>query len=84
MNLPTELQNYGISNRSVRLFDKGASPELLDYLDLAEPADDEIKGELLPDGVAENQGRPLLFFVNESHLAHSVGKQRTELLLRIA
>jgi type I restriction-modification system DNA methylase subunit len=80
MNLLTELQNYGVSNRSVRLFDKGASPELLDYLDLAEPADDEIKAELLPDGVAENQGRPLLFFVNESRLAHSTDAQRTKSL----
>lgn len=80
MNLLTELQNYGVSNRSVRLFDKGASPELLDYLDLAEPADDETKSELLPDGVAENQGRPLLFFVNESRLAHSTDTQRTESL----
>lgn len=80
MNLLTELQNYGISSRSVRRFDKGVSPELLDYLDLAAPADDEIKGELFPDGVAENQGRPLLFFVNESRLAHSTDKQRTESL----
>src|ERR1039457_70138 len=83
MNLLTELQNYGVSNRSVRLFDRGASPELLDYLDLAEPADNEIKGELLPDGVAENQGRPLLFFVNESRLAHSTDKQRVESLNRL-
>ena len=79
MNLLTELENYGVSNRSVRLFDKGASPELLDYLDLAEPADDETKGELLPDGVAENQGRPLLFFVNEGRLARSADEQRAAL-----
>jgi type I restriction-modification system DNA methylase subunit len=83
MNLLTELQNYGVSNRSVRFFDKGASPELLDYLDLAEPADVEIKSELLPDGVAENQGRPLLFFVNESRLAHTTDAQRTESLNRL-
>src|ERR1035441_4365640 len=80
MNLLTELQNYGVSNRSVRLFDKGASPELLEYIDLAETADDEIKAELLPDGVAENQGRPLLFFVNESRLAHFTDAQRTKSL----
>lgn len=79
MNILTELEQYGISSRSVKLFGKGASPELLDYLDLAEPADEESKEELLPSGVAENQGRPLLFFVNESNLARSVGKQRAEL-----
>ena len=53
MNLRTELEQYGISSRSVKLFDKGASPELLDYLDLAEPADEKIKAELMPGGVAE-------------------------------
>ncbi|MGO8765027.1 MAG: class I SAM-dependent DNA methyltransferase [Limisphaerales bacterium] len=77
------MQNYGIGSRSVRRFDNGATPELLDYLDLAEPADDEIKGELLPDGVAENQGRPLLFFVNESRLANSTSEQRTNSLNRL-
>jgi predicted RNA methylase len=80
MNLKSKLQNYGVGDRSIRLFDRGASPELLDYLDLAEPADDEVKGELLPDGVAENQGRPLLFFVNESRLAHFTDEQRTKSL----
>jgi hypothetical protein len=83
MNLLTELQNYGISSRSVRRFDKGASPELLDYLDLASPAEDESEGQLLPDGVAENQGRPLLFFINESRLAHSKDKKRTESLNKL-
>jgi predicted RNA methylase len=83
MNLKSKLQNYGVGDRSIRLFDGGASPELLDYLDLAEPVDDESKGELLPDGVAENQGRPLLFFVNESRLAHSTDKQRAESLNRL-
>src|SRR5664279_120808 len=79
MNPLTELEQYGISNRSVKLFGKGASPDLIDYLDLAEPADDESKGELLPSGVAENQGRPLLFFVNDSNLARSPDERQTEL-----
>ena len=83
MNLKSKLQNYGVGDRSIRLFDGGASPELLDYLDLAEPADDESKEELLPDGVAENQGRPLLFFVNETRLAHGTDKQRAESLNRL-
>ena len=80
MNLKSKLQNYGVGDRSIRLFDRGASPELLDYLDLAEPVDDESKGELFPDGVAENQGRPLLFFVNESRLAHFTDEQRIKSL----
>jgi hypothetical protein len=80
MNLKSKLQNYGVGDRSIRLFDGGASPELLDYLDLAEPVDDESKGELFPDGVAENQGRPLLFFVNESRLAHFTDEQRIKSL----
>ena len=79
MNPLTELEQYGISSRSVKLFGKGASPDLLDYLDLAEPADDESSGELLPSGVAENQGRPLLFFVNESNLARAADERQVEL-----
>lgn len=70
MNLKTELQNYGVTN--VRLFGDSVKPELLDYLDLVEPR--EPSG-LLPDGVAESQGRPLLFFVNESHLTQTPAEQ---------
>lgn len=70
MNLKTELQNYGVTN--FRLFGGSAKPELLDYLDLVEPR--ELSG-LLPDGVAESQGRPLLFFVNESHLTQTPAEQ---------
>jgi SAM-dependent methyltransferase len=70
MNLKSELQNYGVTN--VRLFGDSVKPELLDYLDLV--GSRESAG-LLPDGVAESQGRPLLFFVNESRLAQTPAEQ---------
>jgi hypothetical protein len=70
MNLKSELQNYGITN--VQLLGDSAKPELLDYLDLLGPRG---TSELLPDGVAENQGRPLLFFVNESQMALAASDQ---------
>jgi SAM-dependent methyltransferase len=76
LNLYNELQNYGLANRNIRLFGDTASPELLDYLDLLEPSGTQ---ELFPDGVAESQGRPLLFFVNESRLSQSSEEQKTKL-----
>ncbi|MDF3059759.1 MAG: type restriction endonuclease subunit [Rariglobus sp.] len=75
MSLLRELSNYGINEQgaSVRSFTNEAVPELLDYLDLVSqrkfPLTEE--NELLPDGVAESQGRPLLFIINESRLAQS-------------
>jgi hypothetical protein len=74
MNLKTELQNYGVTN--FRLFGGSAKPELLDYLDLVEPRE---PSELLPHGVAESQGRPLLFFVNESNLTQTPVEQEKNL-----
>ncbi|MHB9027483.1 MAG: hypothetical protein ACYC9O_01810 [Candidatus Latescibacterota bacterium] len=67
-NLKDELQKYGVTRRNIRLFGDSASPELLDYLDLVNPRGRDGSEKLLPDGVAESQGRPLLFFVNESRL----------------
>jgi len=69
LDLKNELQNYGLNSRSIRLFSDPVSPELLDYLDLVEPRGPAERQRLLPDGVAESQGRPLLFFVNESSLS---------------
>ncbi len=69
LKLKDELQNYGLTSDSVRLFSAPLSPDLLDYLDLIEPRGSEEKRKLLPDGVAESQGHPLLFFVNESRLS---------------
>ena len=63
LNLRNELQKYGLTENNIRLFDAPESPELLDYLDLT-----KLQKGLGPDGVAESQGRPLLFFVDESEL----------------
>src|SRR5689334_17061403 len=72
-NLETELLHYGVNCRSrgVHFFDGKESPEHLDYLDLIEMRGSVGGGgaPVQPDGVAENQGRPLLFFVNETRLA---------------
>ncbi len=76
MNLTAELQQYGIDSRSVRTFGASTAPELLDYLDLVEPRKPEA---LRPGGVAESQGRPLLFFVDESRPALTAGEQVTKL-----
>jgi hypothetical protein len=76
MNLKAELQNYGVSHHSVRVFGASARPDQLDYLDLIEPRG---SGGVFPDGVAESQGRPLLFFVNESRLTQSQTEKDTQL-----
>jgi N-6 DNA Methylase len=75
MNLKAELENYGVSSRSTRLFGDSAVPEFLNYLDLIEPRGPQA---LFPDGVAESQGRPLLFFVNESRLAESSAEKEAQ------
>ncbi|HEY6170211.1 MAG TPA: N-6 DNA methylase [Verrucomicrobiae bacterium] len=76
MNLNAELQNYGVTSRSIRTFRDTAQSELLEYLDLVGP---RASGDLSPDGVAESQGRPLLFFVNESRLAQAASQKETQL-----
>lgn len=76
MNLKAELQKYGISGTSVRTFEKTPAPDLLDYLDLTQRREPEA---LLPDGVAESQGQPLLYFVDESRLAVNVSEQEAKL-----
>ena len=75
MNLTSELQKYGISS-NVRRFGASAEPELLDYLDLIKVSDTM---PVSPEGVAENQGRPLLFFVDESNLATEPSDQALNL-----
>lgn len=73
LNLEAELLHYGVNCRSgdVHFFDGKESSEHLDYLDLIEMEGSPDGGAayLQPDGVAENQNRPLLFFVNETRLA---------------
>src|SRR5215203_4532331 len=81
VNLKNELPNYGVNVRGagVRWFGGNATPDALDYLDLVEPSGPKEPGEVLPDGVAENQGRPLLFFINSSRLAKSNDEQNIQL-----
>jgi hypothetical protein len=81
MKFKVALQNYGISSRSTRLLEDSASPELMNYLDLigSDGGGSSEAGEILPDGVAESQGRPLLFFVNESRLAQTPEEQDQQL-----
>jgi hypothetical protein len=80
MNLATELPHYGISSRSksVRWFGRKASADLMDYLDLIEPASNQSNPKLFPNGVVENQDRPLLFFIQESHLSQAPDKQQQQ------
>jgi hypothetical protein len=76
MDAAVELQKYGVGSSNIRTFTGPATPELLDYLDLVKPAEQQT---LLPDGVAENQGRALLFFVDESRLALPPNEQEIRL-----
>lgn len=81
LNLKEALQGYGVSSRSFLRLTGAPSSELLDYLDLLPKADGgpNDPDSLLPDGVAESQGRPLLFIVNESRLVQTPGKQEHQL-----
>jgi hypothetical protein len=80
-NLRAEIQSYGVSSRSFRDFGGRVSSELLDYLDLLQRDDDRhpATGSLMPDGVAESQGRPLLFVVNESRLAQVASERERQI-----
>ncbi len=81
LNLREAIQSYGVSSRS--FLDLGGAPSagLLDYLDLLQKGDvgRPSTDDLLPDGVAESQGRPLLFIVNESRLAQTPREQDQQL-----
>jgi hypothetical protein len=80
VDLKSEIQNYGVSGRSLLDLTETPSSRLLDYLDLLPkenvPADES---GVLPDGVAESQGRPLLFIVNESRLLQAQGDPTKQL-----
>jgi len=69
-----ELSEYGVPSHSIQLLTEGASPHLIEYLDLVEPRGNHA---LMPDGVVESQGRPLLFVVDEGKLALSSQEQET-------
>ncbi|MFZ4768364.1 MAG: type I restriction endonuclease subunit M, partial [Roseimicrobium sp.] len=81
INLPAELSNYGINSRSksVRWFRDEATPDLIDYLDLVEPQGPQAERLIIPDGVVENQERPLLFFVDQGHLAVPPNEQQQQI-----
>ena len=81
LNLKSAVQSYGVSSRSFRELGGTATSESLDYLDLLQPDDGSQVGinDLLPDGVAESQGRPLLFIVNQSRLVQAPAEQEQQL-----
>jgi hypothetical protein len=79
LDLKTELKKYGLADNSIRLFGNTTYPELLDYLDLVKPRRQDEPKELLPDGVAESQDKPLLYFVNVNRLYMSPDDKETKL-----
>jgi hypothetical protein len=60
-----ELKSYGVAEGNTRLFTGGADPDQQDYLDLISARQSAPDS---PDGVAEAQGRPILYFVDETRL----------------
>jgi hypothetical protein len=65
-HLLAELRGYGVAPEKVRLFgQKNPEPDLHDYLALNALRQSDSPA---PDGVAENQGRPVLYFVDEQRL----------------
>ncbi len=81
LQLSSELSQYGIQagRTHVRWFNSDPKPDLIEYLDLVHPDEGGIADSSLPDGVAENQDRPLLFFVNASRLAEVTETRETQL-----
>ena len=76
MNPEAELGRYGVPPDCVLAFSDPPRPELLDYLDFTGPP---RKEELRPDGVAQSQDKPLLFFVNASRLAVPANEKKQQL-----
>ncbi len=84
--LREELKSYGIADGCVRLFTGSAEPDHQDYLDLISARHSAPDS---PDGVAEAQGRPILYFVDETRLSASnwplgemIGRVRSRLACR--
>jgi hypothetical protein len=66
LRLVEEISSYGATRGQVRLFTGTPRPEHQEYLDLmAARASDTST----PDGVAEAQGRPILYFIDQTRLA---------------
>ncbi|NQT53760.1 N-6 DNA methylase, partial [bacterium] len=76
MDPKAELQQYGVPSESVRSFSGEVTSDLVDYLDLADPRKQD---EMVPDGVAESQGRPLLFYINHSRLLQPKSEREQKL-----
>jgi hypothetical protein len=74
-----ELKGYGVAEGSVCLFTGGADPDHQDYLDLISARHSAPDS---PDGVAEAQGRPILYFVDETRLT-ATGQPTSELIDRV-
>lgn len=76
--LRDELSAYGILHaKSLR---GKARPETVDYLDLISDESDEGEDvRLLPDAVAENQDRPLLYVVNKANLSTDTTQYEVDL-----
>jgi len=68
-----ELTGYGVAKENVRLFgQENPKPELQEYLTLNAL---RRKNRPSPDGVAEHQGRPVLYFVDEQRLTRDASKR---------
>lgn len=68
-----ELQGYGVAKENVRIFgEENPKPDLQDYLTLNAL---RRKNRPAPDGVAEYQGRPVLYFVDEQRLTKNKPQQ---------
>src|SRR5881392_1584174 len=71
--LREELQGYGVAQENIRLFGQDKpKPDLQEYLTLNAL---RRKDRPAPDGVAEYQGRPVLYFVDEQHLSKDKPKR---------
>jgi type I restriction-modification system DNA methylase subunit len=79
LNIGAELPRYGIGRESIHFFQERATPEQIDYLDLIEPQGPLADRLVRPDGVVQNQERPLLFFVNQGRLAQSPDEQHQQI-----
>ena len=79
INLASELPRYGIGKKGVKWFKDKATPAQIDYLDLIEPQGPLADRLVRPDGVVENQERPLLFFVNQGRLAAAPEEQQQQI-----
>lgn len=75
--LRRELTAFGIQN--ARILGEGPAPETVDYLDLIPTSTSEGSAYLLPEAVAENRGKPLLYVINRSSLSHDQNDREVEL-----